>query len=237
MSGANLPAGASGAAAASDAARDPGAAATIDPVAVIWSLPEAERAGKPLLLLLHGKGSNEGDLAGLMPRLERQFAMASLRAPIPDGPGFSWFGVTPPGNLPDESVAAAADAVLAWLDTLPFAPPRLGLLGFSQGGVVAVQTLRRAPHRVGFALNLSGFVAEGVEPDDDMIAQHPVFWGRGDADLVIGSAAIEHTAAWLPAHVALQAAVYRGLSHSISSAELNDIAAFLQAQLGTQPTG
>lgn len=204
---------------------------TIDPHTVIWSLPEPQRAGLPLLLLLHGKGSHEGDLAGLIDRLPGGFVVASLRAPIPDGPGFSWFRVLTPGNPPPEFVDAAADAVLAWLDTLPFRPPSLGLLGFSQGGVIAVQTLRRAPERVGYALNLSGFVAAGVEVGDDAISRHPVFWGRGDADVVIGPAAIERTAAWLPAHVDLTAAVYRGLPHSISSEELDDIATFLTARL------
>jgi phospholipase/carboxylesterase len=204
---------------------------TIDPHTVIWSLPEPQRADRPLLLLLHGKGSHEGDLAGLIDRLPAEFVVASLRAPIPDGPGFSWFRVLRPGNPAAEFVDAAADAVLAWLDSLPFTPPSLGLLGFSQGGVIAVQTLRRAPGRVGYALNLSGFVADGVEAGDDGLLQHPVFWGRGDADVVIGPAAIERTALWLPAHVDLTAAVYRGLPHSISSEELEDIHAFLAARL------
>ena len=208
-----------------------GGAVSIDPRTVVWSLPDSERAGKPLLLLLHGKGSHEGDLAGLIGGLPPGFVVASLRAPIADGPGFSWFRVLTPGNPSPESVDAAAEAVLAWLGTLPETPPSLGLLGFSQGGVIAVQTLRRAPDRVDYALNLSGFVAAGVEAGDDAIAQHPVFWGRGDADVVIGPAAIDRTAAWLPAHVDLTAAVYRGLPHSISSDELEDIHSFLRARL------
>ena len=35
-------------------------AGMIDPSAVIWSTPVGERAGKPLLVLLHGLGSHEG---------------------------------------------------------------------------------------------------------------------------------------------------------------------------------
>lgn len=204
---------------------------TLDSDATIWNLPEAERADRPMLLLLHGRGSHEGDLAGLAPRLPEQFAMASLRAPIADGPGFSWFRATPPGNPQQQAIDAAADAVLAWLDALPFTPPSLGLLGFSQGGVISVQTLRRAPERVGFALNLSGFVASGTEAGDDAIARHPVFWGRGDADVVIGPEAIARTQDWLPGHVDLTERVYRGLPHSISMEELDDIHAFLQARL------
>jgi len=34
----------------------------IDPDVVLWSAPERERAGRPLLVLLHGYGSHEGDL-------------------------------------------------------------------------------------------------------------------------------------------------------------------------------
>ncbi|MBW4032334.1 MAG: phospholipase [Acidobacteria bacterium] len=185
----------------------------------------------PLLLLLHGKGSNERDLAGLITQLPSEFVIASLRAPIPDGPGFSWFAMGTPGSPFAEPVDAAADAVLAWVDTLPTRPPTLGILGFSQGGVIAVQALRRAPERIGFALNLSGFVAEGAEPGDGVIAQHPVFWGRGDADLVIPETAIERTTAWLPGHVDLTSAVYHGLPHSISVEELVDIEAFLVARL------
>jgi phospholipase/carboxylesterase len=210
---------------------DTPATLTIDSDAVVWSVQEADRAGTPLLLLLHGKGSHEGDLAGLMDRLPSGFVMASLRALIPDGPGFSWFVGNAPGNPPQADVDAAADAVLSWLDALPFRPPTLGIMGFSQGGVMAVHTLRRAPELVSFALNLSGFVAEAAEPGDEVIARHPVFWGRGDADLVIPESAIERTAAWLPGHVDLTAAVYRGLPHSISAEELDDIAAFLTAQL------
>lgn len=204
---------------------------TLDDDSVRWSHPESERTGSPLLLLLHGKGSNEGDLVSLSERFPRGFVVASLRAPLPDGPGFSWFPMTTPGNPPQDAVDSAADAVLAWLDAQPFTPPSIGMLGFSQGGVVSVQTLRRAPERIGFALNLSGFVADGVEPGDDAIARHPVFWGRGDRDIVIGPAAIERTQEWLPAHVDLTAKVYPGLPHSISLEELGDIEAFLAARL------
>ncbi|HEY4224842.1 MAG TPA: dienelactone hydrolase family protein [Pseudolysinimonas sp.] len=204
---------------------------TLDDDAVLWSHPEAERGDHPLLLLLHGRGSNEGDLVSLSDRFPRGFVSASLRAPIPDGPGFSWFTMTTPGHPPQDAVDAAADAVLAWLDAQSFTPSSVGMLGFSQGGVISLQTLRRAPERVGFALNLSGFVAPGAEPGDDAIAQHPVFWGRGDADVVIGPEAIARTQDWLPTHVDLEAHVYPGLPHSISMEELGDIEEFLSARL------
>ncbi len=206
------------------------ASLTLDDDAVLWSHPESERAGRPLLLLLHGRGSNEGDLVSLSDQF-RGFVIASLRAPIPEGPGFSWFRMTMPGNPPQADVDAAADSVLAWVDAQAFTPASIGMLGFSQGGVISLQALRRAPSRVAFALNLSGFVAAGDEQGDDAIARHPVFWGRGDADVVIGPEAIARTQDWLPGHVDLTAKVYAGVAHSISREELTDIEEFLGARL------
>ena len=203
----------------------------LDDDAVLWSHPESERSDVPLLLLLHGKGSHEGDLVSLSDRFPRGFAIASLRAPLADGPGFSWFRMTTPGSPDVDTVDAAVDALFAWADALPFTPTRLGLMGFSQGGVIALQALRREPERVGFALNLSGFVAPGVERGDDAIAQHPVFWGRGDADVAIPANAIARTEEWLPGHVDLTARVYHGLGHSVSMEELGDIEEFLSARL------
>ena len=58
------------------------AAASLDPDAVLWSAPPHERAGRPLLVLLHGYGSNEQDLFGLRPYLPDAFVVASVRAPL-----------------------------------------------------------------------------------------------------------------------------------------------------------
>jgi phospholipase/carboxylesterase len=206
-------------------------ALVLDDDAVLWSHPESERGDHPLLLLLHGKGSHEGDLVSLSDRFPPGFTIASLRSPLADGPGFSWFRMTTPGSPDVATVDAAVDTLFAWVDALPFTPTGLGLLGFSQGGVIALQALRRAPERVGFALNLSGFVAPGEEPGDDAISRHPVFWGRGDADVAIPASAIARTEAWLPERVDLTAHVYPGLGHSVSMEELGDIEEFLAARL------
>ena len=69
---------------------------TLDADAVIWSAPEPERAGKPLLVLLHGYGSDERDLFGLAPYLPEGFVVASVRAPLSPPfptPGWSWYPI------------------------------------------------------------------------------------------------------------------------------------------------
>ena len=49
-------------------------------------------ATRPLVVLLHGWGADERDLAGLVPALPAEPVYASLRAPLPlPGGGFGWF--------------------------------------------------------------------------------------------------------------------------------------------------
>lgn len=211
----------------------------IDAEAVLWSANARDRAGKPLLVLMHGYGSHEGDLFGLSPYLPLNTVIASLRAPVAESGGYAWFpresgaNGNPPGSPHAEIVDASTRAVLDWLDAQP-AAPAVGLLGFSQGAAMALQLLRHAPDRFACAVQLSGFVASGDLPGDAELARlrPPVFWGRGTDDAVIPADAVARTAGWLPGHASLDARIYEGLGHAVSQQELTDVAAFLAAHLG-----
>lgn len=205
----------------------------IDPDAVLWSAPERERAGRPLLVLLHGYGSHEGDLFSLAPGLPLSPVIAALRAPLPVGPGNAWFPLSAETFAEEmEGLAdAAAQAVLDWLDTTE--STQVGILGFSQGGATALQVLRLAPERIAYTVMLSGFVVGADHPGDAALAavRPPVFWGRGTADRVIPAPAVDWTAVWLPKHADTTTRVYEDLAHGISRDELTDINAFITRQL------
>ena len=211
--------------------------ATIDPAAVLWSAAPADRVDRPLLLILHGYGSHEGDLFSLAPHLPLQPTIAALRAPLPAGQGWSWFPIGVPGDPVGDALDAAALGILAWLDALPEQPTSIGLLGFSQGGAMTLQLMRHAPERFAFAVQLSGFIGSGTHPGDQRLAETrpPVFWGRGTLDPVIPEAAVARTQAWLPAHSTLTERIYEGLGHSIAQAELAEIVAFLREQYPASP--
>lgn len=208
----------------------------IDRDAVLWSASAADRAGRPLLLLLHGFGSHEGDLFSLAPYLPLQPAIASLRAPIDLGGGASaWYNLreTAQGRTSDpDEVTAATDAVLDWLDALDPAPASVGLLGFSQGGALAIELLRARPAAFDFAVVLAGFLAETPGPDDEALAlaAPPVFWGRGTDDPVVSASMVDRTQAWLPEHSTLTERIYEGVGHTLSQQELDDAVAFLRAR-------
>lgn len=205
----------------------------LDPDAVLWSASTRELERRPLLVLLHGFGSHEGDLFGLAPYLPLEPVIASVRAPLPEGAGHAWFPVPGKthGGASADAVDAAARGVLAWLETLP-TPPSIGLLGFSQGGAIALQLLRHAPRRFAYAVQLSGFVAGGNPAADAELAavRPPVFWGRGTIDDVIPADAIARTQGWLPRHATLTERIYEDVAHGISEAEIRDIGRFIRAQ-------
>lgn len=202
----------------------------LDANAVLWSAPERERADRPLLVLLHGKGASESDLFALSPLLPLEPVIASVRAPLPDGSGFSWFDhadYVDNGPTLDHADAAGA-TVLEWLGEQKYSS--VNVLGFSQGAAMALQLMRMSPETFGCAVALSGYSVQGEHPGDDALeAQRPpVFWGRGTEDTVIGAAAIERTLEWLPAHSTLTERIYEGLGHGLNGAEVREIGEFLR---------
>ncbi|WP_308797188.1 alpha/beta hydrolase [Agromyces silvae] len=205
----------------------------IDDDAVIWSAAPADREGRPLLVLLHGFNSHEGDLFGLSPYLPLRPVIASLRAPLSASAGYAWFPFMADGmQAALDAADASTTAVLDWLDRAAPAAPSVGVLGFSQGGAMTIELLRRDPARIAFAASLAGFVLPGERDGDAELARArpPVFWGRGTDDAVIPAEAVARTQAWLPEHADVDARIYEGLGHSLSERELGDLVAWLTAR-------
>jgi phospholipase/carboxylesterase len=107
---------------------------------------QATAAAAPLLVLLHGYGSNEQDLFGLADELDPRLRIVSLRAPLtlPWG-GYAWYQLSgSPGRLVPDAAGrdAALDQVAALLAQLPERcgsdPRRTYLLGFSQGAILSL---------------------------------------------------------------------------------------------------
>jgi len=205
---------------------------TIPSALTSWGDGIAPAETRRVVVMLHGYGSNEADLASLAPALPRDLAWASLRAPIALAPGsYSWFPITVPGNPQPKPVLAATDTISAWIDETIPAGTDIVALGFSQGGLMASQLLRAVPRRVQAAVILGGFVLSSPLPGDDALATErpPVFSGRGESDTVIAADAVARAQAWLPGHSTLTERVYPGLGHGIDATELADVVAFLEA--------
>lgn len=188
----------------------------------------------PVAVLLHGFGSHERDLPGLARWLPPTLPWASLRAPLETGyGGAAWFPLSPDGDMDAASIAAATRAVWEWVDDAVGAEAPVVPVGFSQGGLMALQLLRTRPERVLAPVVLAGFVPDHAQPADEDLARvrPPVFWGRGDADPVIWPEAIARTRAFLDGHASVTARAYPGMGHTITEEEMGDVRDFLDAHL------
>ena len=202
---------------------------------VLWSKPESERAGTPLLVLFHGYLANEEDLMGLADYLPDEFTIASVRAPQALGPGYTWFPLMHEEGFSVQRVVDAVADVDGWLQRVSGEHSSVSLLGFSMGMAVASSLMRHRPADFAAVVGLSGFVVpdEDANPffDDEALRTHrvPFFWGRDQADPVIDQPRIEYTNEWLNSHTALTKVLYANMGHSINMQELGHIKEFLTA--------
>jgi phospholipase/carboxylesterase len=165
------------------------------------SLHTAERpaAGQPqgLLVLHHGRGTDERDLLRLADELDpaRRLHVVTPRAPLtlPGSPGHHWY-LVPRVGYPDPDTFAAARAALAELhdelwEQTGLGPERTVLGGFSMGSVMSyalgLDAQRPVPAGI---LAFSGFVptVPGWEPDLAGRRGLPVLISHGSRDPVIG---------------------------------------------------
>ena len=184
-------------------------------------------AARPLVLLLHGLGSDERDLASLIPFLPPVFEYASLRGTHRYVQGYAWFPMPPDRTHPVEA-ETAAEAVEAWIAAQD--RPVAGAIGFSQGGLLALHLLRRDANRLDFVVNLSGWPSPGALPGDAALAARrpPVLWGHGGADPLYDEAAEARVREFLTAHTALEEERRPHLAHAVDEIELRVVAAFLR---------
>lgn len=197
---------------------------------VVWSRPEPERAGTPLLVMLHGYGTDESRMTKHFGAMPPEFSCAALRGPEVIGDHYGWFLLDYFLNHDFADVISSATAVLAWIESVRSRHSSVSLLGYSQGMAMASTLLRLHPERFRAVVGLSGFVLDNelLAMSESFTSRPPFFWGRDRNDAVINDAAVEYTADWLERNTRLTARTYPGMGHSISRAEMVDVSAFLR---------
>lgn len=205
----------------------------IDPETVSWSVPEGEREGRPLAIVLHGHGLDERTPFEWASGLPHDPVIASLRGPLTTTSrgGYGWYSISRVLAGDDGQVDDSALAVLDWLATIAHRPSAVWAMGFSAGGVVATQLLRHpSPRRPDLVVNLGGFAARSLRAPGSLFdPEHPpVLWARGELDDVIPADDIERTHRWFSADPAVRLRSYPGLGHCVSPAMAADVRAFVR---------
>jgi len=155
--------------------------------------------GAPLVVLLHGRGSNEKDILGLAPHLPTGPSYAAVRAPIAEGGGFAWFANRGIGRPVAESLAQTMAWFRTWLDDVAPAGRPVVLAGFSGGAAFAGGLLLQDPERFAGAAILYGTLPfdAGVPVSPARLACVPVFVAQGDQDSVIPRELLDRTWTYL----------------------------------------
>ena len=169
--------------------------------ALAYEQRPADGDAEGLLVLHHGRGTDERDLLGLADALdpERRLHMVTPRAPLrlPGSPGHHWYLVPRVGYPDHDTFHAARDALAElhdglWAET-GIEPARTVLGGFSMGAVMSyAMALSAERPPVAGALAFSGFIpiVEDWHPslEDRRDTAAFIAHGRNDPIIEIGFA-------------------------------------------------
>ena len=184
------------------------------------------------VVLLHGVGSNEENLAPLASQLPAHLEVLLVRAPrqlSPDGYGFYAvsFATGKPAFEFDHAEASRLQLV-ALLEGLPALPTVIA--GFSQGGILSAGVALSAPqHLRGFAL-LSGRMLEEFAPSIAPAAAREglqAFIAHGHRDGVLPVGCARQSQACLERLGVAHVLRLYDMGHEISAAELADFSQWL----------
>jgi phospholipase/carboxylesterase len=165
--------------------------------------PKTKISNPPLLILLHGYGSNEQDLFSFADELPDELLIISARAPLSLGFGsYAWYTInfdSPEGKFSDIPEALKArDCIHTFIDEITvnfeFDTNNVFLLGFSQGTILSYAVALTYPSKVQHVIALSGYINTELIPENlkkedyknlDFYISHgsvdqvlPVDWGR-----------------------------------------------------------
>lgn len=201
-----------------------------------------------VVIWLHGLGADGHDFEPIVPEL-RLPAELPVRFVFPHAPerpvtafggqrARAWFDFDPNGGVDtaglEKSVRQVRDLIQNEIDN-GTPPERIVLAGFSQGGVLALQTALYYPRRLAGILALSTFLADGAGLGSDKgqaNAQIPILMCHGQRDAVLPMALGESSFATLKgAGYAVEWREYP-MGHEVCLEEIREISRWLQSVLG-----
>lgn len=215
------------------------ASAAATEITMVAHEPTAKSAHPPLIVLLHGSGSDERDMVTLWHDLPPTFVVVSPRAPFADaGGGWRWYRKT----SRDADIAISrkiVDLIVAKaVERFDADPARVFIGGFSQGAVMTYEVALAAPDRFRGAVVLSGTLfpsAEAGLPGRAALGRESFFIAHGTADARIPFASATAARASLERlGVPVSFHAYSGLGHTTEAAETRDLSAWLAARTGAE---
>lgn len=136
--------------------------------------PKIDIKNPPLLILLHGYGSNEEDLFSFAEELPYELLVISARAPLNMAyGGHAWYTIhfdTTDGKFSDtEEALKSKETISTFIDEIlenyDVNPKKVFLLGFSQGTILSYSVALSYPEKVQYVVGLSGYINIELLPE------------------------------------------------------------------------
>lgn len=185
------------------------------------------------MILLHGRGATAEDILGLA----QEFDVPATAFIAPQAANATWYPnrFIAPVASNEPWLTSALDVVDGLVNQLLAAglpASRIFLLGFSQGGCLALEYAARHPQRYGGVIGLSAALIEnGDQPRTyaGSLEGTPVFLGCSDADFHIPAARVDRSAQLLRALGGdVDQRIYPGLGHTVNRDELDAVQQLLK---------
>ncbi|WP_330443935.1 alpha/beta hydrolase [Flavobacterium sp. C4GT6] len=159
--------------------------------------PKVKQEKNPLILLLHGYGSNEEDLFSFAGQLPDEYYIISARAPYHIPPyGNAWYAINFDSDMnkfsDDNQAIESRELIVKFIDELidqyPIDAQKVTLLGFSQGAILSYSIALTYPEKIDRVVALSGYlnmdiIDKGFNTND--ISKLRFFISHGVVDQVI----------------------------------------------------
>ncbi|MCE3229557.1 MAG: phospholipase/Carboxylesterase, partial [Bacteroidetes bacterium] len=206
------------------------------------NLPAKKTAKTPVLIMLHGYGSNEEDLFDISKSLDQRFITFSIRAPFSArDQGYCWYKIDMADGKKTHDYAQAKESrnkVLAFISAACKAykldSNQVFLMGFSQGAIMSCEIALSKPSKIKGVVALSGFLLDGtkqLKTDPLKMPKLKFFIGHGTQDNIIEFSKGQETAKFLTEKKAGVTFKSYDIPHSINGKELNDLREWLASNL------
>jgi phospholipase/carboxylesterase len=159
--------------------------------------PKIKLVKNPLLLLLHGYGSNEEDLFSFASELPDNYFVVSARAPFDMQYGsYAWYAINfdaDENKFSDvEQAKTSRDLVASFIAELiaeyPIDSQNVTLVGFSQGTILSYAIALSYPEKVQQIVAMSGYLNQEMLVDDYLknnLSNLKFFISHGTVDQVV----------------------------------------------------
>lgn len=203
--------------------------------------PKTENNKTPLLILLHGVGSNEKDLFSFADKLPDNYLIISARAPYAISPdSYAWYEVDFSTGTPvinKEKAEKSRNTIIEFIDELKakytFDDKQIYLCGFSQGAIMAYSVGLTRPDKIKGIAIMSGRLLEEVKPlikPSDQLKQLQVFISHGTQDNVLGIHYAKESVAYLKGLGINPTFKEYSEGHGINTNMLNDLVNWLNSK-------